>query len=88
MGISVENLNSNFKAYAINKEDRGKLPLLWKDSSNVVNNLDSKTIKVTVDLSSYTTPGEYDVDVKVTGDDLKLSYESKTKKVKIKIEEK
>ena len=87
MGISVENLNSNFKAYAINKEDR-EVTVVVKGSSNVVNNLDSKTIKVTVDLSSYTTPGEYDVDVKVTGDDLKLSYESKTKKVKIKIEEK
>lgn len=87
MGISVENLNSNFKAYAINKEDH-EVTVVVKGSSNVVNNLDSKTIKVTVDLSSYTTPGEYDVDVKVTGDDLKLSYESKTKKVKIKIEEK
>lgn len=87
MGISVENLNSNFKAYAINKEDR-EVTVVVKGSSNVVNNLDSKTIKVTVDLSSYTTPGEYDVEVKVTGDDLKLSYESKTKKVKIKIEEK
>lgn len=87
MGISVENLNSNFKAYAINKEDR-EVTVVVKGSSDVVNNLDSKTIKVTVDLSSYTTPGEYDVDVKVTGDDLKLSYESKTKKVKIKIEEK
>ena len=87
MGISVENLNSNFKAYAINKEDR-EVTVVVKGSSNVVNNLDSKTIKVTVDLSSYTTPGEYDVDVKVTGDDLKLSYESKIKKVKIKIEEK
>ena len=87
MGISVENLNSNFKAYAINKEDR-EVTVVVKGSSNVVNNLDSKTIKVTVDLSSYTTPGEYDVDVKVTGDDLKLSYESKTKKVKIKIEDK
>ena len=87
MGISVENLNSNFKAYAINKEDR-EVTVVVKGSSNVVNNLDSKTIKVTVDLSSYTTPGEYDVDVKVTGDDLKLNYESKTKKVKIKIEEK
>lgn len=87
MGISVENLNSNFKAYAINKEDR-EVTVVVKGSSNIVNNLDSKTIKVTVDLSSYTTPGEYDVDVKVTGDDLKLSYESKTKKVKIKIEEK
>ena len=72
MGISVENLNSNFKAYAINKEDR-EVTVVVKGSSNVVNNLDSKTIKVTVDLSSYTTPGEYDVDVKVTGDDLKLS---------------
>lgn len=87
MGISVVNLASNLKAQAASQED-STVTVVVKGSSDVVNNLDSSTIKVTVDLSSYTTPGEYEVDVNVTGSDLKLSYESKTKKVKIKIEEK
>lgn len=87
MGISVVNLASNLKAQAASQED-STVTVVVKGSSDVVNNLDSSTIKVTVDLSSYTTPGEYEVDVNVIGSDLKLSYESKTKKVKIKIEEK
>lgn len=84
--ISIVNLDSNYKAYATSKED-SKVTVVVKGSSEIVNNIDPETIKVTVDLSGY-TPGEYDVDVKVTGDDLKVTYESKTKKVKIKIEEK
>lgn len=86
-GISVVNLNSSYKAYAISKEER-EVTVVVKGSSDVVNALDPDSIQVTVDLANYTTPGEYEVDVIVTGSDLKLSYESKTKKVKIKIEEK
>lgn len=85
--ISVINLNSNYKAYAISKEER-QVTVIVKGSSEVVNSLDPDSIQVTVDLSNYVTPGEYEVDVNVGGSDLKLSYESKTKKVKIKIEEK
>lgn len=86
-GISVVNLASNYKAYAISKEER-EVTIVVKGSSEVVNALDPDSIQVTVDLANYTTPGEYEVDVNVSGTDLKLSYESKTKKVKIKIEEK
>lgn len=86
-GISVVNLGSNYKAYAISKEER-EVTVVVKGSSEVVNTLDPDSIQVTVDLANYTTPGEYEVDVSVSGTDLKLSYESKTKKVKIKIEEK
>jgi YbbR domain-containing protein len=84
--ISIVNLNPSYKAYATSKED-SKVSVVVKGSSEIVNNIDLETIKVTVDLSGY-TPGEYDVDVKVTGDDLKVTYESKTKKVRIKIEQK
>lgn len=86
-GISVVNLASNYKAYAISKEER-EVTIVVKGSSEVVNALDPDSIQVTVDLANYTTPGEYEVDVNVSGTDLKLSYKSKTKKVKIKIEEK
>ena len=86
-GISTINLNSNYKAYAISEEDR-TVTVIVRGSSEVVNNLDPNTIQVTIDLSNYTTPGEYDVEVNASGNDLKLSYESKTKKVRIKIEQK
>lgn len=84
--ISIVNLDSKYKAYAVSKEDRS-VTVVVKGSSNVVNTLDPDTIQATVDLSGY-GPGEYEVEVKVTGNDLKLSYESKTKKVKIVIEQK
>ncbi len=84
--ITMLNLNSDYNAYAISKEN-SIVTVIVKGSSDVVNNLDPNTITATVDLSGY-TPGEYEVDVKVTGSDLRLNYESKTKKVKIKIEEK
>ncbi len=84
--ISIVNLDSNYKAYAVSQED-SSVTVVVKGSSNVVNALDPNTIQATVDLSGY-GPGEYEVEVKVTGNDLKLTYESKTKKVKIKIEQK
>lgn len=84
--ISIVNLNSNYKAYAVSKED-SSVTVVVKGSSDVVNTLDPNTIQATVDLTGY-GPGEYEVEVKVTGNDLKLTYESKTKKVKIKIEQK
>lgn len=84
--ISIVNLNSNYKAYAVSKED-SSVTVVVKGSSDVVNALDPDTIQATVDLTGY-GPGEYEVEVKVTGNDLKLTYESKTKKVKIKIEQK
>lgn len=84
--ISIVNLNSNYKAYAVSKED-SSVTVVVKGSSDVVNALDPNTIQATVDLTGY-GPGEYEVEVKVTGNDLKLTYESKTKKVKITIEQK
>lgn len=85
--ITTINLDTTkYKAYTIGKEN-SEVTVVVKGSSDVVSKLDPNTIKVTVDLSDY-GPGEYEVDVDVTGEDLKLNYESKTKKVKIIIEEK
>ena len=44
-------------------------------------------IKAQVDLDNY-TEGEYEVAVKVIGEDLKLTYSSKTKKIGIRIYDK
>ena len=84
--ISANNLDTTkYKAQAVSKED-SSVTVIVKGSSEAVNALDTSTIKATVDLSGYGA-GDHEVEVKVTGDDLKLSYESKTKKVHIRIEE-
>lgn len=86
--ISYVNLDSSYKAYATSLE-YSTVTVVVKGSSDVVNKIDPNTIKATVDLKGLTPSNEaYEVDVNVSGDDLKLSYESKTKKVKIVIEEK
>jgi len=86
--VSPINLDPAYKAYAASQED-SIVTVVVKGSSDVVNKLDPNTIKATVDLKNYTPSSEaYEVNVDVTGDDLKLSYESKIKKVKIVIEEK
>ncbi len=84
--ISIINLNSNYKAYAVSESD-SKVTVVVRGSSDVVNNVDPNTISAIVDLNGY-GPNEYEVEVQVKGSDLRLKYESKTKKIKIKIEAK
>lgn len=83
--ISYNNLNPNYDAYAVSKED-GIVSIIVKGSSDVVNNINANNIHATVDLGNC-SPGICEVEVMVTGDDLRLNYESKTKKVKIQIDE-
>ncbi len=87
-GIKVYpiNLSDSLKATAITEAD-SEVTVIVKGSKAVIDSLDSSTIKANIDLSGYTV-GEHDVDVQVTGSDNKLTYESKTKKVKIRILEK
>ena len=82
--VSTINLDSKYKAQAISKEN-STVNVVVKGSSEAVKALDENTIKAVVDLSGY-TPGDYEVEVVVSGDDLKLTYETKTKKIKIRIE--
>ena len=51
----------------------------------MLDNIDASSIIASVDLAEYTTPGVYDVKVKVTGEDLRLTYESKVDKVRVEI---
>lgn len=85
----------NIQIHAINKadglnvkaqsEEYSSITVIVKGSKELLDVLDSSTISATIDLSEYTTPGVYEVEVKVTGEDLKLSYTPKTSKVKIEI---
>lgn len=83
ISVSAENLASGLKAQAMSLED-SKITVIVEGSEDVINNLDPTTIKAYVDLKN-TGVGEHEVEVNVTGSDLKLIYKPKTKKVKIKI---
>ena len=84
--ISYEGLDeSKYKAQALSQND-ASVTVVVKGSSDVVNKIEESSIRAVVDLKGFTA-GNYEVDVKVVGDDIKLSYESKTKKVNIRIEE-
>ena len=84
--ITTENLNSKYKVQAMSEAD-SKVDVVVKGSSDIVNNIDSSSIKAFIDLKDYAV-GEHEVEVQVKGSDVKLSYTSKTKKVRIKITEK
>lgn len=84
--IEFENLNSKYTALASSAADT-KVNVLVKGVSSVLNDLDKEDIKAYVDLSDYTL-GTWDVPVKTTGSDLKLSYTSKTKTIKLIIKNK
>ena len=84
VSIQTINLAEGLKVQAAG-EEHSSITVLVKGSKELLNALDTSTITATVDLSEYTTPGIYEVDVKVTGEDLKLSYTSKTKKIKVEI---
>lgn len=85
ISVVVENLDSKYKAQALTENDR-QVTVIVSGSESIVNGIDTSSIKAYVDLKDYTV-GEWDVPVKVSGSDLKLSYESKTRKVKIRITE-
>ena len=85
--IVHENLDPNLTVITTSESDV-KTVVLVKGSEDAIKNLDSSKVSATIDLANYTTPGEYEVDVKASGEDVKLSYEPKTTKVKVIIRKK
>lgn len=86
ISIQFTNLGKNYKVQALTDNDR-QVTVVVSGSSDVVKNVEATSIKPYIDLADYGV-GTHEVEVKVSGDDLKLNYESKTKKVKIVITEK
>ncbi len=84
--IETTNLNQNYKAVAIG-ENSSKTPVIVKGTKDVLDKLNTDSLKATVDLSGY-SEGDYEVQVKVTGDDVRASYTPKTTKIKIRITKK
>ena len=86
ISISTRNLADGLVAQAASDEDR-KVTVVVSGSDDILENIKETDITAYVDLKDYGV-GTHEVDVVVTGTDLKLTYSSKTKKVKIVISEK
>lgn len=84
LDILQVNLDPTLKAN-LASEHGGNVTAIVKGSERALSELDQSSVTATVDLEKYTTPGEYEVEIKVSGEDVKLSYSSKTTKVKIRI---
>ena len=85
--IIYQNLDPSLTVITTSEKDV-KTAVLVKGSEELLKNLDSSKIVASIDLNKYKSPGEYEVDVKANGEDVKLSYEPKTTKVKIIIRKK
>lgn len=83
ISVSADNVSAGYKAQAMSEED-SRITVIVEGSEDVINSLDPSTIKASVNLKDFGV-GEHEVEVAVTGGDLKLTYKPKTKKVKIKI---
>lgn len=86
IAVGAENLASNLKVQALSEEDR-QVTVVVKGSEDALKEIDASDITAYIDLTNYGV-GEHEVEVKVTGSDLKLAYSSKTKKIKVRITEK
>ncbi len=85
--LTFENLDTNkYRALASSASDT-KVNVVVKGVKTLLDKLSSDNIRAYVDLSDL-TEGEYEVPVMVTGDDVKLSYSSRTTKIKVIINKK
>lgn len=85
--IVFEHLDTTkYKPLAKNASDT-KVNVVVKGVKSVLDKLDSEDIKAYVDLSDL-EPGTYEVPVMVTGNDLKLTYSSRTTKIEVIIAKK
>ncbi len=81
--IETINLNPNYKAVALG-ENSSKISVIVKGTQEVIDSIDASNIKAIVDLSKY-GEGDHEVEIEVTGDELRATYEPKTTKIKIRI---
>ena len=84
--IVHENLDEKFDVITMSEADV-KTAVIVKGSESALKELDETKVTASIDLKNYTA-GDYEVDVKVTGEDVTLIYEPKTTKVKVRIRKK
>ena len=84
ISIATENLDtSKYRVQALSEED-SRVTVVVTGSKSIIDSIDSSIINAYVDLEGLGV-GEHEVEVKVRGDDVKLNYTPKTKKVKVRI---
>ena len=83
ISVRSENLASGLGVQAATEND-SKVTVVVSGSEDVINSLDATDIIAYIDLEGYGV-GEHIVAVKVRGNDLRLTYESKKKEVRIVI---
>ena len=77
--LVYENLSGAYSINAASDADK-YATVIVKGVESVLKDIDENSVKVYVDLSGY-GPGTHDVDVLVEGNDVRVSYETKVKKV-------
>lgn len=85
INIDVRNLDKKYKVQGLSENDI-KVTVNVKGVPSVLEQLTADDITAYVDLKGYKV-GEHEVKVKVEGTDPRVQYLSKTKKIKVKIEE-
>lgn len=86
ISISHDSLADNLEVYSASVAD-SRIAVVVKGSKSLLDSLDASTISAKVNLNGLGA-GTHEVDVTVTGNDLKLSYEPKVRKVKVIIRSK
>lgn len=86
VNVNITNLGSNLKAQAL-KESDSIITVIVKGSPSVVEDIDPSSIHGYIDLEGLGV-GEHEVDVRVTGDDTRLQYTPRVKKIKVRISKK
>ena len=84
--LVYENLSDNYSINAASGSD-ASVTVIVKGVESIINEINPDDIKVYVDLKGY-GPGTHDIDVKVEGTDVRVSYEPKVSKVTLIISQK
>ncbi len=84
--IKYKNLADGYTVQGISANDTN-IDVTIKGVSSVIDKINAEDVTAYLNLEGL-TEGEHEVDVLVTGDDAKVEYVAKTKKVKIKITKK
>lgn len=83
VNVNITNLGPGLKAQALKASD-SIITVIVKGSPSVVESVDPSSIHGYIDLEGLGV-GEHEVDVKVNGDDARLQYTPRVKKIKIRI---
>lgn len=78
------NVNEGLVAQPVG-EDNSVITVKVKGAKNVIESISASDITVYVDLSKYTEPGTYEVDIKVSGTNPLATYEAEKTKAKINL---